>query len=745
MALFTLALSSTTTTVHFAPRHGRHALGRPHPENPGRLDRIVVPAVEKERVEWRRVWAKRPDAERAVRRVHDEAYVDSVKEAASSLSSQKATTTTFLGPDTYVVRESFEALLEAQSTWLDAVDDAATRRSSSWALSRPPGHHASAASADGFCVFNFAAAAGAYALEEKDVDWVAFLDWDVHHGNGIAAYVDTEPRATYASVHQSPLWPGTGDDATDVGPLGNRRAVPVRRGADGREYQEAWDACLDFALNSSTTSTLQRGRRGLLIVAAGFDALRDDPLAQCALEPRDFRRLSKSLRDRCAHHANVAGVVFGIEGGYSDAMGPAVAYALRPWTALLDDDDDDDDDVDLEEEADIVVCSSNSIPPRGTQRRVLVRELGGHVCVSVDANGVAHVASSRLPGTGLPTADFGVFDPEVGQITDPTTGTKFYVETGDVRGERCPKRKLPWFFFRGFGGGGTANAAAQKDEKLGTAPSRRLPDGSLVAKRSDLARLVVQEQETTRPLALAKKAFFFLAGVRSRARFEAIAATAPVVVSTTSSRKDSSEIRSAAVAEGGVELGYYLVRTPKASDAPTPGTDAVIADLLHAGDLAAVEKPSAASPCARVAAGVAVFVEPAARKRKLGVVLFKEAMLACRLLGFRYMLFVERDSGSGRLVRWYENMGFRKIPSGALPGLDRAMVGRLPDPDDDPAFYHADEDELLTVLKPFSSSYDSGWALLRRLRTTVASLLARSGRPPLDGGPRRDSPPRNIE
>ena len=117
------------------------------------------------------------------------------------------------------------------------------------------------------------------------------------------------------------------------------------------------------------------------------------------------------------------------------------------------------------------------------------------------------------------------------------------------------------------------------------------------------------------------------------------------------------------------------------ADAATPATDSVIAGLLHGGDGAAVRR-SRKTGSARVAAGVAVYVEPAARGRRLGEVLFKEAMRACRAAGFDYMLFVERDTGSGKLVAWYEAMGFAQIPSDALPGLDRAMIGLLPEDGD---------------------------------------------------------------
>ena len=89
-------------------------------------------------------------------------------------------------------------------------------------------------------------------------------------------------------------------------------------------------------------------------------------------------------------------------------------------------------------------------------------------------------------------------------------------------------------------------------------------------------------------------------------------------------------------------------------------------------------------------------MEPAARGRNLGVVLFKEAMRACRALGFDYMLFIEQDTGSGRLVAWYESIGFVVVPSDAIPGLDRAMVGPLPD---DAAYYDADREDAIRVVK----------------------------------------------
>ena len=258
--------------VHFAPKHGVHRNGRGHPENPGRLDEICVPALRRlgpgvSRVEVRR---GRLDAEDAALRVHDAAHVERVKGASRRLWGR-----TRLGPDTFAKRGSHGALLRSLSLWLDAVDGALARRDGGeggveFALSRPPGHHASRHAADGFCVYNFAAAAAAYALDAEDVDWVAVLDWDAHHGNGVAAFADEDPRVCYASAHQAPLWPNTGDDESDRGCHGNRLSATVGRGCGPEAYEAAWRRCVEFCRAFGDA----RGGlgRGLVIVSAGFDA-----------------------------------------------------------------------------------------------------------------------------------------------------------------------------------------------------------------------------------------------------------------------------------------------------------------------------------------------------------------------------------------------------------------------------------------------------------------------------------------
>lgn len=608
-------------TIHYAPQHGQHRSGPDHPESPSRLDSICVPALRALDLTWRSVSKPRSDAEEAVLRVHAREHVERVR---------GATGLTKLGPDTYARRGSFNALLAAQSLWLDAVDEVVETRQMSWALSRPPGHHAGWASADGFCIFNFCAAAAAYALPRAGN--VGILDMDAHHGNGIASYVDSESRVTYASVHQSPLWPGTGDDADDRGPLANRLAAPVRRGARRDEYLRAWMSCIDF---------VKRQEPGLVIVSAGFDGLRDDPLVQCSLEPSDFALLAAAVKDAFP----TTPIVFGLEGGYSEAMGPALVAAMQPWRT-------ENVQVVARQTEDVaVLCAASELPEKGRMKL-----LAPGVCVGVDADGAPHAFSARLPPLGADAVAYGDFDPQVRCIQDRVTGSKFYVETGDVRGDWCP------FFFGSKRGQSTAPWRRLASALL-PRTKRRLPVARTMMQGDDVC-VVRSDLEVLRSTADAPEPSpLLLSGVPTRRQIDAAAKTGRLKVYTT---YNNGDVRSACVAadDPNLELGYYLVRTPRDDDPPTTATDDVIARLLHDGDSASLRKPPG-RPCARVAAGVAVFVEPAARGRNLGEILFKQAMLACRRLGFDYMLFIERDSGSGRSVLFPDN---RAISAGSSAG-----------------------------------------------------------------------------
>jgi len=171
---------------------------------------------------------------------------------------------------------------------------------------RPPGHHATRDSAMGFCLLNGIAIGAAHAVHAHGLSRVAVVDFDVHHGNGTEAIFATEPRVQYLSSHQHPLYPGTGlEDDVSVGNVVNA-PLPPRSGSAA--FRDAWRTRLLPALEAF--------RPQLLLVSAGFDGHRLDPLADLELGPEDYRWLSAELADLAGRHCG-GRLVSVLEGGYS--------------------------------------------------------------------------------------------------------------------------------------------------------------------------------------------------------------------------------------------------------------------------------------------------------------------------------------------------------------------------------------------------------------------------------------------
>jgi acetoin utilization deacetylase AcuC-like enzyme len=187
---------------------------------------------------------------------------------------------------------------------------------------RPPGHHAERAQAMGFCLFNNVAVAARHALDARGLERVMIVDWDVHHGNGTNDIFHTSDRVLFASIHQSPLYPGTGAHG-DVGSgagKGFTVNLPVPAGSDDAIYTSLVDhvvAPLALAFEPQ-----------LVLVSAGYDAHRDDPLASCAVTEAGFEQMTHSLRRVCAELQAPIGCV--LEGGYAlGALARSVAATLQ--------------------------------------------------------------------------------------------------------------------------------------------------------------------------------------------------------------------------------------------------------------------------------------------------------------------------------------------------------------------------------------------------------------------------------
>jgi acetoin utilization deacetylase AcuC-like enzyme len=291
---------------------GRHDTGWGHPEHVGRLR--AIPRALREDAELfhalTHVEGRHATAEE-IAIAHDRGYVDSVQAFALAGGGR-------LDADTVASDGSWEAATASAGCVLDAVDMAFDGRATrSFCAVRPPGHHALATRAMGFCLFGNVAIAAHYARQRHGIGRVLIVDWDVHHGNGTQALVETESDIRFVSMHQWPWYPGTGA-AEDRGPHRTVWNVPMPAGEPRARYVDAWTRAIDAATVGWQPE--------LVIISAGFDSLARDPLGSFTLEIDDFVAMTRDLVDRA--DAWCAGkIVSSLEGGYAPERMAAAAVA----------------------------------------------------------------------------------------------------------------------------------------------------------------------------------------------------------------------------------------------------------------------------------------------------------------------------------------------------------------------------------------------------------------------------------
>ena len=276
-----------------------HDPGSGHPESPARLSAILKALEEPQfRTLIRRDAPLGTKADAA--RVHGEAFVDAV------LARVPATGHVALDPDTILSRASGHAALRAIGAVTGAVDAVmAGEVDNAFCAVRPPGHHAEPDRAMGFCLFNSIAIAARHAQAVCGLGRVAIVDFDVHHGNGTQAVAENDPTLFFASSHQFPLYPGTG--AADETGMGNVVNVPLAAGTDGTGFRRAFETRILPALDAFAPE--------LVLVSAGFDAHRADPLAGLELEEPDYAWVTARLLEAARRHAQ-GRLVSVLEGGY---------------------------------------------------------------------------------------------------------------------------------------------------------------------------------------------------------------------------------------------------------------------------------------------------------------------------------------------------------------------------------------------------------------------------------------------
>ena len=275
-----------------------HDTGPGHVEVPARLGAVVtalrdhVPGIE---------WLEAPRATRGqLLRVHEPLLLHAILETGSDGRMQ-------LDPDTVLSPGSAEAALRAAGAVVAAVDLVMGGESdAAFCAVRPPGHHATPAHAMGFCLFNNVAVGAAHALERHGLARVAVVDFDVHHGNGTQAIFATEDRVLYASAHEMPLFPESGDPRERSAGLHVHNAA-LQPGTGSHRFREAWRERLLPAIDAFEPQ--------LVMVSAGFDGHRADPVAHIELEADDYAWLTGELVDIAARHAG-GRLVSVLEGGY---------------------------------------------------------------------------------------------------------------------------------------------------------------------------------------------------------------------------------------------------------------------------------------------------------------------------------------------------------------------------------------------------------------------------------------------
>ena len=307
-----------TAIIHH-PVYEQHDTGTGHPENPQRY-RVVIDGLKNDAALWPALLEmEAPIAPRGdVQACHSPQHFKRVERAVSEGLG-------YLDADTIVSMRSLDAALRAAGAGCRAVDAVMKGEADNAFLPvRPPGHHATAERAMGFCLFNTVAIAARYAQSRyKEIERVVIVDWDVHHGNGTQGIFYDDPSVFFFSTHQYPWYPGTG--ARGETGMGRGRGftlnVPVRAATPANEQRRMFDTAIEEIAG--------KFKPDLIFISAGFDAHRGDPLGQLLLEDEDFIALTRTIKEWAAH-ACTGRLISCLEGGYNlETLGNTVRAHVR--------------------------------------------------------------------------------------------------------------------------------------------------------------------------------------------------------------------------------------------------------------------------------------------------------------------------------------------------------------------------------------------------------------------------------
>ena len=290
-----------------------HDTGQGHPE---RADRVTAIIENLKKLSSKNlVWKKPTKFDlRYLQLAHDKDYLNDVKDSFPTKGLN------FLDGDTILSPGSKEATSDAVGSIIVAIDGVINKEfNNAFCAVRPPGHHAERQKAMGFCVYNNVAVGAYYLLEKYKLSKVAIIDFDVHHGNGTQNIFYNNKKVLYISSHQYPYYPGSGS-ANEKGVSDNVLNIPLIAGTQTHEFLNAYD---------NVFTKLKKFKPEFILLSAGFDAHKNDPLAQINLESKDYYTLTKRIKtvakDLCGEK-----IVSILEGGYDlDALRESVDYHIK--------------------------------------------------------------------------------------------------------------------------------------------------------------------------------------------------------------------------------------------------------------------------------------------------------------------------------------------------------------------------------------------------------------------------------
>ena len=289
-----------TTCIFTANSSIHHDTGPGHPECPERIPSIIsgLKKIRSQKLIFKNVGSF---DEKYIKLTHSEKYFKKINQSFPKEGLA------FLDGDTIVSKSSKEAAYDAVSSIINAIDGVMNKEfDNAFCVIRPPGHHAEKEQAMGFCIFNNVAVGATYLLEKYKLNKVAIIDFDVHHGNGTQDIFYNEKKVLYISSHQFPFYPGTGSE-DETGKYNNILNISLKAGTGSEEFFDSYKRVYD---------KLNEFKPEFILLSAGFDAHKNDPLANINLESKDYYTLTKEIMKIAKQVCNNK-IVSILEGGYN--------------------------------------------------------------------------------------------------------------------------------------------------------------------------------------------------------------------------------------------------------------------------------------------------------------------------------------------------------------------------------------------------------------------------------------------